>query len=304
MKYFLCLIALISFSAFSQDVIVKKSGEKIDAKVMEITSTNIKYKAYNQPDGPIRNIAISEVDEIIYEDGTWEKFDKPRTEPDRTEREEPSRPEPPHPNVRKNEDPILQSGFFFEGILGTAFREGYYTVDNGYWDNYGNWVTSVTEYRTNDVYASLNIRLGTKWYFGSGSKWRPGLQVNFFRFGILLGGSSSGSVLDPLESLVAGPKNFTICNVGMSNAFKFNDVIGMEVNVNGGYNLEMFPYDGIITHGVAANGEVKFRYRRFGVGLDYTRIFGISVDPAFGSAYGSTRPSSTHVLGVSIGLKF
>lgn len=298
MKYFLCLIALISFSAFSQDVIIKKNGEKIEAKVTEITSTTIKYKAHNQPEGPLRNIAISEVEEIIYEDGTWEKFDKPRAETETEEEGEPSRPMPTRPDPRKNQDPILQSGFFLEGIIGPTIRHSTNVEEIGFWDANGNYVPQYVTTKTNDIYASINFRIGTKWYFGAGEKWRPGLQVNFFRFGLLINN-------DPLESVFLGPKNFTICNVGMSNALKFNENIGMELNANGGYNLELYPDEGTLAHGIAANAEVKFRYRRFGVGIDYTHIFGISVDPGFGGTYSpNDRPASYETIGVSVGVKF
>jgi hypothetical protein len=241
-------------------------------------------------------ISVSEVEEIIYEDGTWEKFDKPRTETEPEETEEPSRPGPPRPTVKKNDDPILQSGFFFEGILGAAFRQGRYIEYNSYYDQFGNWITTEVEQERTDTYMSLNIRLGSKWYFGASDKWRPGLQVNYFRFGILI---------DPnaFESLIIGPKNFTICNVGMANAFKFNENIGMEVNVNGGYNLEMYPDDGTVTHGIAANGDVKFRFRRLAVGIDYTRIFGFSVDN-FGGGSTTDRAANYHIVGLSIGAKF
>ena len=61
------LFISITFSSWSQDAILKRDGSKIDAKVVEITSTTIKYRNFDQPDGPLRNIAINDVQEIIYE---------------------------------------------------------------------------------------------------------------------------------------------------------------------------------------------------------------------------------------------
>jgi uncharacterized protein (TIGR02145 family) len=76
-KTFLLLaFALLSISAISQDVIYTNSGEEIQSKVIEITNDAIKYKKFDQLDGPIRNISKMEVFMIIYQDGTRELFKK------------------------------------------------------------------------------------------------------------------------------------------------------------------------------------------------------------------------------------
>ena len=64
----------ITLATFSQDIIVTNDGNEIEAKVIEISDDVIKYKAYNFQDGPMRNIAISEVFLIIYENGERERF--------------------------------------------------------------------------------------------------------------------------------------------------------------------------------------------------------------------------------------
>ena len=65
---------LIVTSSFGQDNIIKKDGNEIEAKVIEITDEFIKYKAYDFQDGPLRNIAITDVFMIIYENGKRETF--------------------------------------------------------------------------------------------------------------------------------------------------------------------------------------------------------------------------------------
>jgi hypothetical protein len=60
-----------------QDILYKKDGTEIKAKVIEITDSFIKYKNFNQLDGPLRNLDISELFMIIYQDGTKEIFKKP-----------------------------------------------------------------------------------------------------------------------------------------------------------------------------------------------------------------------------------
>ena len=48
-------------AAISEDVIVKKSGETIKVKVMEIGTDEIKFKLYNDPDGPTISMLKSEI---------------------------------------------------------------------------------------------------------------------------------------------------------------------------------------------------------------------------------------------------
>jgi hypothetical protein len=60
--------------AFSQDIIIKRNGIEIRAKVIEIQETVIKYKFFDFLEGPMRNISISEVSEIKYEKGNVEHF--------------------------------------------------------------------------------------------------------------------------------------------------------------------------------------------------------------------------------------
>jgi len=78
-KNLLILIAVIGFGIIvnAQDVILKQDGSEIKAKVTEITDQQIKYKDFDFQDGPTRNIKISEVFMITYENGKKEVFKKP-----------------------------------------------------------------------------------------------------------------------------------------------------------------------------------------------------------------------------------
>ena len=71
------LIVLLTFvlstvvaNAFAQDVIVLKSGDEIKSKVIEITPTEIKYKKFDNLDGPTIVILKSEASMIKYANGT------------------------------------------------------------------------------------------------------------------------------------------------------------------------------------------------------------------------------------------
>ncbi|MCT4613532.1 MAG: hypothetical protein N4A49_01505 [Marinifilaceae bacterium] len=56
----------------AQDIIVKKDGSELQTKVIEISLNTIKYRLFNQQNGPIRNIEKKAVFMIIYENGTRE----------------------------------------------------------------------------------------------------------------------------------------------------------------------------------------------------------------------------------------
>ena len=63
-------LGLFTISIYSQDIITTKSGEDIKAKITEVTQTEIKYKKFDNLEGPIFSILKSEVIMIVYENGT------------------------------------------------------------------------------------------------------------------------------------------------------------------------------------------------------------------------------------------
>ena len=63
----------------AQDVIVKKDGSTIVSKVLEITSTEVKYKKYNNLNGPTYSLIKTDIQVINYENGTKEMFDSVQT---------------------------------------------------------------------------------------------------------------------------------------------------------------------------------------------------------------------------------
>lgn len=59
-------------SLFAQDLIVKKNGDEVKAKVLEISVTEIKYKNFENIDGPLYTIPKQDVLFIRYQNGTKE----------------------------------------------------------------------------------------------------------------------------------------------------------------------------------------------------------------------------------------
>ena len=74
---FFGIFTLIAFVSKSQDIIIKKSGDEIKAKVLEIGISEIKYKRFDFQDGPDYTISKSEVVLVRYENGINEVITAP-----------------------------------------------------------------------------------------------------------------------------------------------------------------------------------------------------------------------------------
>lgn len=69
------------FSANAQDLIVLRDGNVIEAKVTEITPTEIKYKRFNNLNGPVIVISKTDVLSIRYENKTTEVINQSPSQP-------------------------------------------------------------------------------------------------------------------------------------------------------------------------------------------------------------------------------
>lgn len=76
MKYLIVLVATLFFShtLFAQDQIVKRSGQVIKAKVIEVGTSEIKYKLSDNIDGPLYSVDKNQVSKVIYENGHIDNF--------------------------------------------------------------------------------------------------------------------------------------------------------------------------------------------------------------------------------------
>lgn len=69
-------LILANSMAFAQDDIYQKGhGFPIEAKIIEINESEIKYKKFNNQEGPIYTISKKNVTKIIFENGTKEIFE-------------------------------------------------------------------------------------------------------------------------------------------------------------------------------------------------------------------------------------
>ena len=82
-RSFVVLICIsLSFLTFAQDIITKRDGVDIEAKVLEVSDEYVKYKKFDYQDGPTYNVKKSEILIIRYENGSKDIFlEKDKVEP-------------------------------------------------------------------------------------------------------------------------------------------------------------------------------------------------------------------------------
>jgi hypothetical protein len=65
---------LVLNQGFAQDTILKISGDSILSTVIEVTSNELRYKRFDNQDGPIYSILPAEVSIVRYQNGTVDTF--------------------------------------------------------------------------------------------------------------------------------------------------------------------------------------------------------------------------------------
>jgi hypothetical protein len=71
----LALVAAFALPSFAQDIISMKNGTREEANVLEIDETTVRYKKFNNPEGPTYTAKKETISEITYKNGTKENFD-------------------------------------------------------------------------------------------------------------------------------------------------------------------------------------------------------------------------------------
>ena len=79
-KYFQILLAVFMLVVFpvvlqAQDVIITKASQKIEAKILEVSTSEVKYKKQNNLEGPVFVMATTEINSVIYANGEVQLFD-------------------------------------------------------------------------------------------------------------------------------------------------------------------------------------------------------------------------------------
>ncbi|HEY0030168.1 MAG TPA: hypothetical protein VGC65_05375 [Bacteroidia bacterium] len=174
MKHSLLVAFLIIIQpVFSQDNIIKKNGDEIKAKVVEVGTTEIKYKKFEKQSGPTYAISKSEVFMIKYEDGTKDvlnPIEEKKAEPAKTETtKEPAKKE--NKAESTNKEP--------ENSKPTPSKTKY------------NYIEKVREVQSEDP--GFRFYAGNGWFLGPGlANPLVGIDLRFPRKNVFLRGISIG----------------------------------------------------------------------------------------------------------------
>lgn len=73
-RLFLYIMLIICELSFAQDIIVTKDNQRIDAKIIEVSETTIKYKKTTNLDGPTFSIQTDKISSVVYQNGNVQTF--------------------------------------------------------------------------------------------------------------------------------------------------------------------------------------------------------------------------------------
>lgn len=68
----ICALLLAANMLYAQDKIVFKDGKVTEGKIIEVTTTEVKYKNPSLPEGPLYTVSKRELNSLIFENGTIE----------------------------------------------------------------------------------------------------------------------------------------------------------------------------------------------------------------------------------------
>lgn len=80
-KIFTIVLLLLAITVSAQDIIITKDSQRIEAKILEISPTQIKYKKYTNLEGPTFIANLSDISSILYANGELQTFATPDTIP-------------------------------------------------------------------------------------------------------------------------------------------------------------------------------------------------------------------------------
>lgn len=74
---FLLTYLLISICVSAQDIIVTNKAQKIDAKILEVSTSEIRYKELDNLDGPVFVLSVDKINSIIFANGKVVLYNQP-----------------------------------------------------------------------------------------------------------------------------------------------------------------------------------------------------------------------------------
>ncbi len=78
--FFFVILSFAAVSSYAQDTIVFRNGDEVQAKILEVSDTEMKYKLWINQNGPIYTKRISDIVMVKYDGGYKEEYNKKTSE--------------------------------------------------------------------------------------------------------------------------------------------------------------------------------------------------------------------------------
>ncbi len=225
-KRILLLLIIVSSGSpiLAQDIIYKRNGDQIKSKVIEITFESIKYKDFDFQEGPVRNIRITDVSMIIYQNGKKETFSS-------------SEPLPLKPALEMRVPPQFEA-------RRRIYQGNYFMVGPGIGDSYGGLGVRIAR-RFGGIFGfGVQVGLGygvqvltnnyktSPFLFTYGAKFYPYKGIYINAIGATYHDSAKGKNMAYGPSFLVGIDQ----TWGRKVAFGFNAGLGVTRNDQSGYS--------------------------------------------------------------------
>lgn len=265
MKLFLIALLCACFTtiSYSQEVSNKQRLAELPELIeKEAAKENFEVAAKLQ-----KELEIRENLEVAIKDKDYKKAAQLREELNNLDKEPAKTPtasnSPRVPTPSKsNKNSIFYVDFTLAGMSMYSYEHTTYTP---MYDEFGYYIGTIENDETRrDLMYSINIKLGSKFYFGPGDKkFRVGLDVNYLSLNLGINNANSSGVIPNLNLSLARPGAF--CTLF------FNEQMGLDFQVNGGLMLVLSQYNDtpLPMLGYSVNPQLKYWYKNIGVGLEY-----------------------------------
>lgn len=131
-KLILSFAILASILSFAQDIIVTTDAKKIEAKILEVSKNEIKYKEQDNLDGPTFILSTEEISSIIYSNGKVVLYGAKEVESSPQKETPATAQKPSNENAGENIATIkLRSGSIITGELVEMKNEYVAYLENG-----------------------------------------------------------------------------------------------------------------------------------------------------------------------------
>jgi hypothetical protein len=281
--HFLLLLTTLTTSiTVAQDILTKKNGEELNVKVLEVTTSEIKFKRNEIPNGPTYSIAKSEVLFVKYENGVKDIFSEKQSEV----AEKPKTPIPEKKAVKEKEVEDIKVTFGIKGGL-----------------NQSN-LNASSDFFTYKSYQAYHFGLFLEIRLNSGFSIQPELLYS------MQGSKINVELRDSIDfdPLVYNNSSYTFTN----KINYINAPIMAKFDVTKVFNIAVGPQLGYFINAKNENREIKSDFNQFdlglnmGVGFTFNKVI-IDLRYNIGlSEVGSYNPydGKNRVFQLSLGYKF